>query len=144
MKELLRRFFGRAQQQAGEVPASKAGPKASIASSPLVPAKLREKLQEHPEHIDRLQEVLNSVAEGDQSAVPRFELAVWALEGRLGSFLSEARDELDAALAQGGQDQVARAEAKVQLMSKIRLKQAWIGDAALWSCFGSKKASHHE
>jgi len=100
-----------------------------------VPIRLRERLADYPEHIDRLQQVLSSAAQAEGSPTWRFEEAVWALEGRLGTFRTEAREELDAAQAQGDAASVARAVAKELLMSQVRLKHVWIGDPAMWRYF---------
>lgn len=110
---------------------------AAPSSTPVVPVpiRLRERLADHPGHIDRLQQVLRNAAQAEGSPTWRFEEAVWALEGRLGTFLTEAREELEAAQAQGDVTLVAKAEAKELLMSQVRLKQAWIGDPAMWRYF---------
>lgn len=110
---------------------------AAPSATPVVPVpmRLRERLADHPGHIDRLQQVLSSAARAEGPPTWRFEEAVWALEGRLGTFLTEAREELEAAQAQGDAAQVAKAEAKELLMSQVRLKQAWIGDPAMWRYF---------
>jgi hypothetical protein len=135
MKQFLRKLFER-PAPAEAAPASEA---TAAGTASLVPAKLRERLRKHPAHIERLQQVLNDVTASGSKAAPRFELAVWALEGRLGSLLTEARDELDAARAAGERRQIRRAEANVRLMSEIRLKHVWIGDAALWAHFGKQE-----
>ncbi|WP_421569019.1 hypothetical protein [Stenotrophomonas sp. PD6] len=137
MKQLLRKLFDRATPTA-DAPASEAPARGA---SPTVPANLRERLRKHPAHIERLQQALDGVTIAGREGIPRFELAVWALEGRMGTFLSEARDELDAARAAGDRKEVKRAEANVRLMSEIRLKQVWIGDTALWNHFGKPEGS---
>jgi len=106
-------------------------------SIPPVPAKLREMLKDYPEHIERLQERLIVVAEAPRSSVPRFELAVWALEGRLDTFISEARGELAAATASGDPAVIEKADAKERLMSQAAWKHVWIGDEALWDDINS-------
>lgn len=104
-------------------------------SKPPVPAKLVEKLQQYPELIDRLQDVLNDVEAKPPSIIPRFERAVDALEGRLDSFMVEARGELERMRASADPGLVAAAESKFRLISQIGLKQFWIGDEALWQFF---------
>ncbi|MEN5366719.1 hypothetical protein ABE571_10025 [Stenotrophomonas sp. TWI273] len=79
---------------------------------PPIPAKLREMLKDYPKRVERFQEALNGVMEKPPSAMPRFELAVWALEGRLETFNKEARKELRAANASGDTALLARAEEK--------------------------------
>lgn len=62
--------------------------------APPVPNGLREMLRDYPEHIERLQDALNWVVEHPARGTPPFERAIWALEGRIETFISEARDEL--------------------------------------------------
>lgn len=57
---------------------------------------LREMLKDYPEHIERLQEALNSVVERPMKGTPPPEVAIWELEGTLETFVSEAREELRA------------------------------------------------
>lgn len=104
---------------------------------PRVPATLREMLKDYPEHVEQLQEALNGVMEKPPSAIPRFELAVWALEGRLETFNKEAREELRAAKASGDTALLARAEEKELLMSRVAWKHVWLGDRALREYFGA-------
>jgi len=49
--------------------------------------KLLEKLRDYPDHIQRLQEVLNIVAAAPPSVIPRLERAIEALQGRLCTFM---------------------------------------------------------
>ncbi|MCU1125268.1 hypothetical protein JAK51_03310 [Stenotrophomonas maltophilia] len=59
-------------------------------ASPPVPATLREMLKDYPEHIERLQEVLNrSVERSRKIPFMPFDNAIWALEGRLQTFAIE-------------------------------------------------------
>lgn len=63
-------------------------------SSPLVPGKFREILKDYPAHIERLEDVLNRSAERcRQASLMPFDDAISALEGRLATFIIEARDE---------------------------------------------------
>ncbi|WP_256775094.1 MULTISPECIES: hypothetical protein [unclassified Stenotrophomonas] len=103
--------------------------------NPPVPAKLLEKLREYPDHIDRLQEVLNVVAAEPPSIIPRLERATEALQGRLGTFMSEARRELEQAKASGDPTLIAAAEVKFSLMSQVRLKHVWISDEGFLQYF---------
>lgn len=103
---------------------------------PPVPASLRRMLKEYPVHIDRLQEVLDAVAREPAGATPHFDLAIWALEARLDSFLIEARDELAAARASGDAERVVRAVNIERLMSQAARKHVWHTDGALWDYFG--------
>lgn len=106
---------------------------------PPVPASLRERLKDHPGHVQRLQEVLNQVVQEQNLGAWRPEVAVWALEGRLGSFLVEARIALQEAQAGGDPVTIERAVAAERLMSEIRLKQLWIGDDAFWEYFHTQR-----
>jgi hypothetical protein len=91
---------------------------------PPIPQRLREMLKDYPEHLERLQEELNSVVDGpDRAKGPlhyTFEVATWALEGQLGTFVHEAQDELEAAQASGDAGAVARAREKEFLMGCAR------------------------
>ncbi len=49
-------------------------------------------LTQYPEHIERLQEALNTVIEKPSKVTPPFEVAIWVLESRLGAFTAEARE----------------------------------------------------
>ncbi|QNA95645.1 MULTISPECIES: hypothetical protein [Stenotrophomonas maltophilia group] len=105
-------------------------------SSPPVPAKLREMLKDYPEHIERLQEVLNRSAERSrQIPLMPFDDAISALEGRLGTFIMEARSELAAAEAAGNPQDIANALEKERLMLRARLQSQWIGDESMYSYF---------
>lgn len=51
-------------------------------------------LKDYPEHIDHLQEVLNYVTETSSAGVDPFDRAIWVLEGRLETFITEARTQM--------------------------------------------------
>jgi hypothetical protein len=87
---------------------------------PPVPKTLRDILRDYPEHIERLQEVLNSAVDPSKTHLMPFDEAIWALEGRLGTFIDEAREELKAAEASGDPLAVERAKAKQLLMGRAR------------------------
>ncbi len=84
-------------------------------------------LKDYPEHIERLQEVLNDYAKKPFRLMP-FDGAIWALEGRLETFYFEARDELKAAEASGDPVVVEKAKAKKHLMGQASSKGSWLGD----------------
>jgi hypothetical protein len=98
---------------------------------PPVPQRLREMFKEYPEHVVRLQEVLNHVTQTSSAGVTPFDRFVWVLESRLGTFASEAREELKIAEASGDYDVIEKAKSKAALMSSARHKRHWIGDEAL-------------
>lgn len=80
--------------------------------APPVPKGLREMLRDYPEHIERLQEALNWVVEHPAKGISAFERAIWALEGRTETFISEVRDELKKAEAVGDLEEISRAAKK--------------------------------
>lgn len=93
---------------------------------PPVPQGLLEMLKEHPGHIDRLQEALNTVIEKPSKVTPPIELAIWALESRLETFISEARNELRIAEESGDAQAIATGKQKVLLMLDCRSSpSAW-------------------
>jgi hypothetical protein len=79
-------------------------------------------LKDYPGHLVRLQEVLNTVVDGPKKAKGSpdytFEVATWALEGRLGTFVHEAQDELEAAQAGGDAEATALAKQQLSLMRR--------------------------
>ncbi len=90
--------------------------KAEMSTSPPVPQGLREMLKEYPEHIDRLQEALNTVIEKPSKVTPPIEVAIWVLESRLETFISEARSELRIAEEGGDPNVIEHAKKKLRLM----------------------------
>lgn len=105
-------------------------------SSPPVPGKLREILKDYPGHIERLQEALNRSAERSrQVSLMPFDDAISALEGRLATFIIEARDELASAEASGDARAIADAAEKERLMLRARLQRQWIGDESIHAYF---------
>lgn len=93
--------------------------------APPVPQGLREMLRDYPGHIERLQQALNWVIEHPASGIPPFERAVWALEGRTETFISEARDELERAERTGNPEEISRAKKKELLMLHSRSTGSW-------------------
>lgn len=93
--------------------------------APPVPNGLREMLRDYPKHIERLQDALNWVVEHPARGTPPFERAIWALEGRIETFISEARDELEKAEATGAPEEVSRATKKELLMLHSRSTGSW-------------------
>ncbi|RMH93233.1 hypothetical protein EBB59_06580 [Lysobacter pythonis] len=101
-------------------------------------------LKDYPGHIERLQEVLNSVIEKPSKVTPPFEVAIWLLEGRLETFISEARAELKAAEASGDPVAIERAKAKELLMGRARsgnggMRLGLMDD--LWNYFETNKGA---
>lgn len=90
-------------------------------SVPPVPARLREMLKDYPEHIERLQEVLNqSIDRSHKVPLMPLDEAIDALKGKLEKFTTEARNELAAANASGTPEEIARADEKLNLMLMAR------------------------
>ncbi len=83
---------------------------------PPVPNGLREMLKDHPEHIQILQDDLNKVVAKRSPGIDPFDRAIWMLESALEAFISEARQELKAAVATDDPAAIARAEKKELLM----------------------------
>ncbi|MFA0925109.1 hypothetical protein ACDH50_19245, partial [Xanthomonas fragariae] len=94
---------------------------------PPVPQKLREILKDYPELIQRLQDVLDAYVQRPFKLMP-FDGAIWALEGRLGSFISEAREELESAKSSGDAAAIGKAQEKELLMFRASSKYRWITD----------------
>ena len=95
--------------------------------SPPVPQKLREMLKDYPEHLARLQEVLDKYVHKPFHLM-LFDGAVWAIEGRLETFMSEARVELKAAEAKGDAEAIQKAKAKDFAMGSARLNMGGMSD----------------
>lgn len=114
------------------------GPKALMIepSYPPVPQRLRDKLKDHPELIERLQRALNSVVDRPSSAIPSSERTFWILEGTLDSFVAEAKKELQSAKAGGDTPAIEIAMAKVSLMRRARSPNGGMADLHdLWVFF---------
>ncbi|MFA1261874.1 MULTISPECIES: hypothetical protein [Xanthomonas] len=96
---------------------------------PPVPQSLRELLADYPELIQSLQEVLDAYIKKPYILMP-LEGAIWALEGRIGSFMSEAREELEAAYASGDPAAIEKAEKKDFAVGCSRLNMGPMADLA--------------
>jgi len=107
---------------------------------PPVPKGLREMLKDYPEHIERLQEVLNHVVETSSAGVSPFDRAIWVLEARLETFISEARDELEAAEASADTGAIDRAKIKLKTIGPAKFKHNW-GDDNLFEYFEKNKGT---
>lgn len=97
----------------------------SSTQMPPVPDGLRAMLKDHPDHIERLQQALNWIVENSASGVDILERAIWALEGRLETFISEARKELHSAEAEGDAKAIAQADHKLKLMLDCTSRSVW-------------------
>jgi hypothetical protein len=105
---------------------------------PPIPLRLREMLQDYPGHLARLQEVLNMTLDGPRPARGSvnnvFEQMIWALEGRLETFIHEAQDELETAQASGDAEAIVRADAKLRLMFRSRSSNGGMNNLEeIWS-----------
>ncbi|WAT14114.1 hypothetical protein [Xanthomonas fragariae] len=108
---------------------------------PPVPQKLREILKDYPELIQRLQDVLDAYVQKPYKLMP-FEGAIWALEGRLGSFVSEAREELRIAQTDGAPSAIIKAEEKERATRHARSRNRGMSDLnELWDYIEAHKES---
>ena len=111
---------------------------------PPIPQRLREMLKDYPGHLARLQDVLNTVVDGPKKAKGSpdytFEVATWALEGRLGTFVHEAQDELEAAQASGDAEAIVGAKQQLSLMRRSSNSSGGMrGLHVLWDYFEEHK-----
>jgi hypothetical protein len=104
---------------------------------PPVPEQLREMLKDYPGYIDRLQKALSHIDSGP-NLMP-FDQAIWLLEGALGQFMSEAREELNAAEASGNAEAIARAKEKRSVMGSARFNMGPMQD--LFEYFKANKGA---
>jgi hypothetical protein len=112
---------------------------------PPVPQGLRDMLKDYPEHIERLQQALNWVIEHPAKGIPPFERAIWVIEGRLETFVSESREELATAIASDDKAGIAQAESKEHLMLGCRMSPAAWKTKNLMSYFDDmRKEPRHE
>jgi len=92
---------------------------------PPLPQGLRDMLRDQPDHVERLQEALNAVIENPASGVDPYDRAVWALEGRIETFIAEARKSLRAAEAQNDEALITRAKEHLHLMHGCSSRSLW-------------------
>jgi hypothetical protein len=104
--------------------------------APPIPQRLRDLLKDYPEHLVRIQEVLNRVVLDHAKSIPLFEQALWALEGRTDAFIREAQAELEDAQEAGDAEAIALAEAKTSLMRRAANPNGGLkGLHELWDFF---------
>lgn len=103
---------------------------------PPIPSRLRELLEDYPEHLARIREVLDKVVEDPLKLTPLFEQAIWALEDQTTVFIREAQAELEVAQEAGEADAIAMAKAKVSLMRRSRSANVGLGNLdEIWEYF---------
>ncbi|RMH94226.1 hypothetical protein EBB59_02995 [Lysobacter pythonis] len=85
-------------------------------------------LKDYPEHIKNLQDDLIRVASRKHPGVDPFDVAIWVLESALETFISEARDELEAAEESGDAEAVAYARNKRHVFSAARADMGLLSD----------------
>jgi hypothetical protein len=108
-------------------------------TSPPVPQRLQDMLKDYPELIEALAGTLNAAAANPRGNPP-YEMAVWALEDKLSRFISDARDELEAAEAGGDAQAIQRADDKLNLMFRARSPNIGLRDLnGLWAYFNGAK-----
>ncbi|MGN7917789.1 hypothetical protein [Lysobacter antibioticus] len=96
-------------------------------TTPPVPQRLRDMLKDYPDLIEALASTLKAATTNSRGNPP-FEMALWALEDMLSRFISDARDELEAAEASGDAQAIQRAGAKLNLMFRARSPSIGLGD----------------
>jgi hypothetical protein len=97
-------------------------------------------LEDHPEHLERLQEALNAVDDKPPKATPPFDVAVWVLESRLETFIAEARDQLKTAEKSEDAEAISRIKPEEFLMCKAHSVNGGMSDLSdLWTCFEQRK-----
>lgn len=92
---------------------------------PPVPGGLIAMLKDYPEHIVRLQEAINAVVEHPASGVDPYDRAIWAIEGRIETFIAEARKLVRAAEAQNNESLIAKAKEQLHLMHGCSSRSLW-------------------
>lgn len=103
--------------------------------TPPVPQRLRDMLADYPELIEALAGTLKAAAANPRGNPP-YEMAIWALEDMLSQFVSDARDELEAAETGGDPQAIQRADDKLNLMFRARSPSLGLGDLdELWAYF---------
>jgi hypothetical protein len=73
-------------------------------------------LKDYPDHIRRLQELLDDMVYGGEPLYDPIDQVIEALKGRLGKFIMEAQGELQIAQASGDTNEISRAKEKADLM----------------------------
>jgi hypothetical protein len=106
---------------------------------PPVPQALQEALKDYPELIAGLQEVLVTTGVtlfmSKMQRTDQFELALASLEGRLGTYMSNAAKEVQAAEATGDAALIAKAKEKKMLMNNCRMQKLGNGVPELKAFF---------
>jgi len=97
---------------------------------PPIPQRLREMLKDYPQLLQELQDSLDKVITDPVRGIPSFEVAIWALEDTLGSFVSEARKELRGTKVGGDSAAIENAEKKLDILLGTVFKGKWLGDTA--------------
>lgn len=106
--------------------------------APPVPQKLRELLEDYPECILQLQELLSEFSKPKPRVQPSDE-ALWLLQDQLASFLFEAKDELTAAEASRDLAAIEKARQKKAVMLHAQARAQWITDKWFWNFFQENK-----
>ena len=92
-----------------------------------IPPRLPELLKDYPELVDEIRQRLASYLKRPMYSQP-LDGALWALEGKLDTFISRAQEEVDRAEASGDAEAIARAKAKVSLMFSAYSKNDGLKD----------------
>lgn len=97
-------------------------------TSPPIPRSLRDAFADLPRHLERVQEVLESISKEHVVGDSFFQNTAWALQSRLEAFYFEADEELQKAKERGDEGEIEAATNKKTLMARMSGKQAWIAD----------------
>ena len=102
---------------------------------PALPESLREPLKDYPEHLERLQLALHGVVIAPASRLTRLEMALWALEDRVGRFVAEAQLELEVARSSGDAERLECAVQDEAVMRGLPGRDEWLKDPAFPTSF---------
>jgi hypothetical protein len=85
-------------------------------------------LKDYQDLVRRLQDELNHAVQHPSKVTPPFEGAIWMLEDELSSFVSEAREELNAAKVSGDPEAIEKAKRKDLAVGYARLNMGAMSD----------------
>jgi len=89
-------------------------------------------LIDYPECIDRLQATLDWFAETSSAGLDPYDRAIWLLEGCLETFISEAREEIEAAKRAGDQTALEAAHKRALRMSHAGAGMGGMEDSLIY------------
>ena len=92
-----------------------------------IPPRLPELLKDYPELLNEIRQTLDSYLRRPMYTQP-LDGALWALEGRLSTFISRARTEVRHAETSDDAEALAKAEAKLSIMFRARSSNGGLKD----------------